>query len=55
MFPSLSLKYAKAPTVGTSVLGVTVLPPPASTFFKASSIESTWIVMTGVLASDDRP
>ena len=40
--------------LGISVLGCTVDPPPASIFFRASSIEPTWIVITGAGVSDER-
>src|SRR5947207_801043 len=39
---------------GMGVRGVIVLPPPASTFFRESSIESTPIVITGTDRSDVR-
>src|SRR6185437_12747621 len=52
--PSVSLKYANAPMFGMGVRGVIVLPPPASTFFRESSIESTPMVITGTGVSDVR-
>jgi hypothetical protein len=47
VLPSVSLKYANAPMPGISCLGRTMLPPAASTRLRASSTDSTLIVMTG--------
>src|SRR5205823_3879789 len=50
-FPSVSSHVAKYPIDGMGVLPIFTLPPSASTFFKASSIESTLIVMLTTLLS----
>src|SRR5713226_2098215 len=50
-FPSVSVRYAKYPTVGITVLGMTSFPPAFFTVSTAVSTESTLIVLVVVLTS----